>query len=263
MELTNENYFSKEAMNEYLSASYVKSVLNCEAAAEAERKGEYERPSSQALMVGSYVDAALTEDLAEWIMKHPEIRKRDGTLRAEYVQAQEMVDRAMSDDFFMGMLSGEHQKIITGQIGGLPFKAKLDAYLPDIMITDLKTVRDMNPVYLPGQGRVDFATAWNWPLQLAIYQELIRQETDKIVPCYLAVITKETPPDIEVISISQERLDAEKDFLMMKLPRIEAVRNGLVEPKRCGKCAYCRMTKKITRFRSLEEFEDIGGTEDE
>lgn len=263
MKLTSENYFSPEAGNAYLSASYVKSFLNCEAATEAERKGEYEREKSTALMVGSYVDAALTEDLEKWIMAHPEIRKRDGGLRAEFVQAAEMVERAMSDDFFMGMLSGEHQKIVTGQICGLPFKAKLDAYLPDVMITDLKTVKDMNPVWQPEQGRVDFATAWNWPLQLAIYQELIRQETGKNVPCYLAVITKENPPDIEVVSIPQERLDAEKDFLMMLLPRVEAVRNGLVEPKRCGKCAYCRATKKLTRFKSLDEFDDMGGNDDE
>lgn len=263
MELTNENYFSQEAMNEYLSASYIKSFLTCEAAVEAERKGEYKRETSTALLVGGLVDAILTDDPEEYRAKHPEMYKKDGTLKAEFLQAEAMAERAKSDGFFMGMLSGEHQKIVTGQICGLPFKAKLDAYLPDVMITDLKTVKDMNPVWQPGQGRVDFATAWNWPLQMAIYQELIRQETGKSVPCYLAVVTKENPPDIEVVSIPQERLDAEKDFLMMLLPRVEAVRNGLVEPKRCGKCAYCRMTKKLTRFKSLDEFDDMGGTEDE
>lgn len=259
MKLTNDNYFSPEAMNAFLSASYVKSFLNCEAAAEAERKGEYERETTSALLIGGYVDALLTDDPDAYRKNHPEMCKRDGSLKAEFVQAEQMAARAKADPFFMRMLDGDHQTIFTGTIGGLPFKAKFDAYLPGFFITDLKTVRDMNSVYLPGQGRVDFATAWNWPLQLAIYQALEGNKLD----CYLAVITKETPADIEVIYIPQERLDAEMDFLMTKLPRIDAVRKGLVEPKRCGKCAYCRATKRLTNYITLDELDEMGGSDNE
>ena len=57
MKLTNENYFSKEADMEYMSVSQFKAFEQCEAAALASVKGEWERPKTTALLVGSYVDA--------------------------------------------------------------------------------------------------------------------------------------------------------------------------------------------------------------
>lgn len=258
MDLTAENYYSKEANNEYLSASYVKAFMNCEAAAEAERKGEWTQETSTAMLVGSMVDAMLTDDYDAFLDAHPEIRKKDGTLKADFVQAAEMAKRAFRDAVFRAALDGEHQTILTGEIGGMPFKAKLDCYVPGEKIVDLKTTRDMRPVFVPNWGKVDFATAWNWPLQLAIYREL---EGNRL-PCYLAVITKETPPDIAVIRVPDSRLDTEIEVLKTKLPRIEAVRNGLVEAKRCGHCAYCRATKILTGYTMLDEYED-GGFADE
>jgi hypothetical protein len=44
MILTNENYFSKEADMEYMSVSQFKAFEQCEAAALASVKGEWERP---------------------------------------------------------------------------------------------------------------------------------------------------------------------------------------------------------------------------
>ena len=57
MKLTNENYFSKEADMEYMSVSQFKAFEQCEAAALASVKGEWERTKTTALLVGSYVDA--------------------------------------------------------------------------------------------------------------------------------------------------------------------------------------------------------------
>ena len=59
MILTNENYFSKEADMEYMSVSQFKAFEQCEAAALASVKGEWERTKTTALLVGSYVDAHL------------------------------------------------------------------------------------------------------------------------------------------------------------------------------------------------------------
>jgi len=55
--LTAENYFSQENNMKYMGASQFKSFMNCEAAALAEIKGEFEREKTVALLVGSYVDA--------------------------------------------------------------------------------------------------------------------------------------------------------------------------------------------------------------
>ena len=236
MALTSKNYFSPRANRIYFSASQVKAFKKCEAMALAEIKGKYFRPASQALMVGSYVDAALTGDVEAWILQHPEVLKRDGSLKAEFVQAQEMVDRAKRDPVFREYLRGRHQAIMTGKLFGVPFKAKFDALRED-RIVDLKTVRDMEPVYLPGQGRVDFATAWDWPLQMAIYQKIVEINKGVKLPCFLAVITNETPADIAVIQIEQERMDAEMAWLEQALPRYEAIKSGVILPERCGHCA--------------------------
>ena len=261
MALTSKNYFSPRANRLYFSASQVKQFKRCEAMAMAEIRGKYTRPASQALMVGSYVDAALTGDIEKWKAEHPEILKRDGSLKAEFVQAQEMVERANSDRVFREYLKGRHQAIMTAKLFGVPFKCKFDA-LRDDRIVDLKTVKDMQPVYLPGQGRVDFATAWDWPLQMAIYQKIVEINKGVKLPCFLAVITKETPADIAIVQIEQERMDAEMAWLETVMPRYEALKEGLIEPERCGHCAFCRETKKLTGAVMLGEYdENFGGIE--
>ena len=254
MQLNEMNYFSHEADMEYFSASQIKSFKKCEAQTMAQLNGLYLREMSQALMVGQYVDAALTGDLDEWCGAHPEIKKRDGTLKAEFLQASEMVGRANRDPLFMDFLEGDHQAILTGKLFGVPFKAKFDVLGAD-RIVDLKTVRDFSPVYLPGQGRVDFATAWDWPLQMAIYQRLYEEIEGVRLPCYLAVITKETPPDIRIIQIEQERMDAELAWLEQVLPRYEAIKSGAIEPERCECCAWCRQSRILTGPELLGEME--------
>ena len=256
MRLTEANYYSLAANEEFFSASIIKGFKKCEAEMLAEIRGQYIRPMTQALLVGQYVDEALTGDLNAWLQKHPEVLKKDGTLKAEFIQAQEMVDRARRDKTFMKFMSGRPQRILTGTLfGQYPFKAKLDVFHRD-RIVDLKTVKDMNSVYLPGQGRVDFATVWDWPMQMAIYQELYRVKYGKQLPCYLAVITKESPADIAVVQIDQERLDAELGWLEQAMPRYDAIKAGIIEPERCGHCAYCRETKVLTGAIALSDFDE-------
>lgn len=252
MKLTQANYYSPEANQAYWSASFVKAMLSCEAAAMAELRGEYKRPESTALMVGAYVDAWFEgpKSFEAFMETHPELFTKSGTLKADYVRADAMIRKASDDPVFMEFTRGQKQKILTGRIEGLPFKAKLDFYVKGRRIVDLKTVKDMRPVYLPEQGKVSFADAWNWPLQMAIYQAL----EGNGLPCYLAVITKEDPPDIEVVHIPQAVLDAELKILRGKLARMEAVREGVIEPERCGHCAYCRATKKLAGAVDITEF---------
>ena len=262
MQLSEENYFSQEADRAYFSASQVKSFKRCEAAALAQIRGEYERPMSQALLQGQFVDEALTGNYAEWVLKHPEISKRDGNLKAEFMLCQEMVTRARRDKVFMDYLSGDHQTILTANLFGVPFKAKLDVIDWGLRIVDLKTVRDLSPVYLPGQGRVDFATAWDWPLQMAIYQKIVEIATGKRLPCYLAVITKENPPDIRVIHVEEERMEAELAWLEQVLPRYDAIKQGLIEPERCEKCEWCRQSRVLSGAEDLSNFDEFGGIEE-
>ena len=255
MKLNSENYFSPEAERDFYSASQIKSYKRCAEATNAKVDGMFNPEPSTALLIGSYVDEALTGDLDQWLQEHPEIRKRDGTLKADFVKAEEMVKRAKSEPVFMDYLNGQHQVIMTGHIAGYPFKCKLDCLRPDCIV-DLKTVKDLESQYLPGQGRVDFATAWDWPLQMAIYREIVRQKTGKVMPCVLAVITKETPPDIRLVQIEQERLDAELAWLEEMMPKFDAIKTRAIDAPRCEKCAWCRESRVITGVEMLGDIED-------
>ena len=258
MQLSEANYYSREADQAYFSASQIKTFKKCEARAMAELTGAYTREPSQALLQGQFVDEALTGDLGAWYGQHPEVMKRDGNLKAEFMQCQEMVSRARKDKVFMDFLAGDHQKILTADLFGVPFKAKLDVIDWGLRIVDLKTVRDLSPVYLPGQGRVDFATAWDWPLQMAIYQKIVEKATGNRLPCYLAVITKENPPDIRVIHVDEERMEAELAWLEQMLPRYDAIKQGAIEPERCDKCAWCRQSRVLESAEPLSDFEEGG-----
>lgn len=260
--LNEANYYSHEADADYFSASQIKSFKKCEARTMAKLMGMYTPPMNTAMTVGQYVDEALTGDLEAWKLNHPEILKRDGTLKADFEGARLMVERAMRDELFMDYMDGDHQMIVTADLfGQYPFKAKLDV-LGDGRIVDLKTVRDLKSQYLPGQGRVDFATAWDWPLQMAIYQRLVYASIGKKIPCYLAVITKETPADIRIVQIEQERMDAEIEWLQQKMPRYDAIKNGYIEPERCEICEYCRESRILTEPVFLGDFDENGGIEE-
>ena len=257
--LTPDNYYSNEMNREYYSASQIKGLKACPAREMAMLNGDYTRAPSTALTVGQYVDEALTGDLDGWKRVHPEILKRDGTLKADYAQADAMVDRALSDSVFMSYLDGEHQQIFVGELFGFPFKTKLDCFIPGTAIVDLKTVKDLSSQYLPGQGRVDFATAWDWPLQMAIYQAIVEQRTGTKLPCILAVITKETPADLRLVEIEQERLDAELAWLEQVMPRFDAIKSGAIDAPRCEHCEWCRQSRILDGPVMLSDFDEIGG----
>ena len=249
LRLDSDNYYSLEANQAYWSESFVKSMLQCPARAIAELNGEYSRPTTSALLIGSYVDAYFEGTLDVFRTEHPEIFKRDGTLKSDFILADKMIERAESDALFCEFMQGEKQTIITGQIGGIPFKCKMDVYCPGERIVDLKTAKDMQPMYKPGHGKVSFVEYWNWTLQMAIYQAV----EGNSLPCYLAVITKQEPSDIAVIEIPQAILDAEMEVLMSKLPYFDAMRQGVIEPDRCGECEYCRATHRLNKPINLYE----------
>ena len=256
MKITKTNYYTLEANQAYWSASFVKAMMKCPASALAELRGEYTRPSSTALLIGSFVDAAFVgkRSFDRFISEHPEIiNSRTGEIKKDFQKAIDMINRAKSDDVFMSYMKGQKQAIKTGKIAGIPFKCKIDVYSKGNRIVDLKTARDMQPVYVPGQGKISFAEYYNYPLQMAIYQML---EGNKL-PCFLAVITKEEPPDIAIIEIPQHVLDAEIEVLYEKLPFFDAMRQGIIEPERCEECAYCRQTKKLTGAINLDELTEI------
>jgi hypothetical protein len=252
--LTKNNYYSAEANQRYWSASLVKTFLDCPARAVAELNGEWNPPMNEALLVGSYVDAAFEgpKSFDRFKAEHPEVmNKRDGTPKAPFKKADEMISRAKSDPVFMEYMKGRKQTIKTGTVFGLPFKAKFDSYRKGERITDLKTVRDMAPTYMPEMGRVSPVQRWRWDIQMALYSAIEGND----LPTYLAIVTKESPPDLYLIEISKAEREACMSFLEQKMPMFDAMKRGIIEPTRCECCEYCRATKKLTGPITLTELE--------
>ena len=232
MILTNNNYYSTEANLKFMSVSQYKDFRKCEAMALATLRGEWIRPQTTALLVGSYIDSWFEGTLTEFCALHPAIYKKDGSLKADFVQAEELIEFAKKDELFMYYMSGAKQVILTKEIFGTPWKIKIDSYHPNKMIVDLKVMRSMDRIM--GKSFVD--------LQMAVYGEV----EGECLETYLAVMTKEDPPNKDIIHIPRWRKVELLDEIESNLPRILAVKSGREEPERCGVCEYCRATKKLT-----------------
>ena len=242
--ITNENYYNAENSVKFMSTSQFKSFMDCEAKAMAEISGEYQRETTTALLVGSYVDAFFEGTLDTFKEHHPEIFLKSGSLKADFVQADDIIQRISRDIEFMRYMSGESQKIFTGNIAGVPFKGKLDSYHAGKCIVDLKVIRDFQPVWKNGR-KMSFIEAWGYDIQGAVYQELVYQNTGQKLPFVICAVTKEKVPDLVLISIPQERLDFCLNLVKSTAPHFQSVKNGIIAPERCEKCDFCKSTKKL------------------
>ena len=272
-EVTRENYYSPELNMEYMGSTQFKEFQECEAAALAHLKGEYKPPTTTALLVGGYIDAHFAGEMDEYRREHPEIFKRDGTLKADYAHADKIIARMESDRLYSLLMSGKKQVICVGMINGVWFKIRIDSLLDastcqtivnefpeaaealgmcDGAIVDQKAMKDFAPVWSEEEHRkVNFVEAWGYDIQGAIYQEI----EGNMLPFILAPGTKEDSPDLNALYIPDDDLAAKLAEVEDAAPRYQAIKQGRIAPIPCGKCAYCRATKKLTGiidYKSLE-----------
>lgn len=272
--VTPENYYDPDIQMAYMGSTQYKNFFHCEAAALAELRGEYVPETTTALLVGGYIDAYFADELPIYQAKHPEIFKRDGQLKAEYLHAQDVINRMEEDELYSMLMSGRKQVIRTGYIAGVPFKIKIDSLLDgpaceeivrrfpaaaaalgmcDGAIVDQKVMRDMVGIWDPEERRkATFVEAWGYDIQGAIYQAI----EGHLLPFILAVGTKEASPDLAALYIPDDDLAAKLAEVEDNVPRYQAIKEGRVKPHRCERCAYCRATKKLTgivSYKTLEE----------
>lgn len=253
MILTEENYYSQEANREYMSVSQYKAFCGtygrqaCEERAIAELDGEWEQEKTTALLVGSYVDAHFEGTLDIFRAKNPEIFTKSGTLKAEYKKAEEIINRIERDPLFMKYMSGEKQVIMTGEIGGAKWKIKIDSLVRDICITDLKVMKSLRDVFRSHDAvNMGFVEYWGYDVQGAVYQEIVRQNTGKVLPFYIAAASKEKETDIEIIHIDDDHLRNCLSEVESNVSKIQALKDGVFQPIRCESCDYCKHTKILT-----------------
>lgn len=261
MMLTNENYFSPEASREYLSVSQYKNFigsmgkLGCEAQAIALLDGTWEMDNkSTALLVGSYVDAHFEGTLDVFKAQNPEIFLKSGGLKAEYRKAEEIINRIERDPLFMQYMSGEKQTILTAEMFGAKWKIKIDSYIKDKAIVDLKVMKSLKEHFWTKDfGYMDFIQYWGYDIQGAVYQEVVYQNTGKRLPFFIAAASKEKETDIELIWVPDEHLKAKLIEIERNTPQIIALKSKEVTPIRCEMCDYCKHTKVLTKAIHFSE----------
>ena len=249
MELNAKNYYQP---GPYMSASQFKAFLSCEAAALAEAEGTWRREPSSALIQGQYVDAYFTGNVDAFKETHPELFKKDGTLKSTYQVCEAAIDRIQRSEKAPEYLEGDKQVIVTGEIEGVPCKGKLDV-LHDDRIVDLKCMRDFAPIWKDGE-RLDFIRAWGYDIQAFFYTELVRQQFGKDLPFYILAVTKEASPDLMLVEIPDWLIRSAGEVVKHYIKRFDGIKKHEIEPNRCGHCAYCKETKVIKRPMKYEEF---------
>lgn len=259
MILTEDTYFSPEAEAKYLGHSQFVAFQRCEAAALASIRGEWAEESSTALLVGSYVDAYFSDTLALFKAKHPELYKRDGSLKSDYVQAEAIIQRIERDKKMMQYLNGspfapaQHQVIMTGKIEGVQVKIKMDSYHPGRCIVDQKIMRDFSPIWVEGTGKLPFVEAWGYDIQAYFYQTVVEQNAGDRLPFVIAAATKQKIPRIALIGIPQDAIDAAGEIVRTNICRYAAIKAGEIEPERCGLCDYCAETAVLSEIVDYRE----------
>lgn len=247
--MDNKDYFGRENEIRYMSYSQFKDFLECEDMALAKLEGRYQRPASKAMLQGSYIDAYFSHEMEEFKGKHEDLFKKDGSLKAEYEICNNVIKSIESDrDLLEQFYSGETQRIVVGEIAGVPFKGKIDMLYAN-KIVDIKAMASLEPTWNEEEHRKKpFYSAYRYDLQAAIYQELVRQETGKLLPYYLAVATKEAIPSKKVYLFSQEVLDNALGQIRELAPRFQQIKEHKLEPSCCGKCDWCKSKRKFDIF---------------
>ncbi len=260
MELLEENYYGKEANLKYMSVSQFKDFngtygkMACEFAAMEKLNERWMPEKSTALLVGSYVDSYFEGSLERFKAENPELFTQKGELKSSYKKAEEVIARIERDDYFMKYMSGEKQRIMTGEIDGVDWKIKMDSYIEGVAIVDLKVMESITKLkWVPDIGYLDFVRYWGYDIQGAVYQEIVYQNTGKRLPFYIAAATKENEPDIRIIQITQNYLDEAMQVVKTNLPRVIRVKNGETKPDRCDTCDCCRHNRILTRPISIND----------
>lgn len=291
MELTRDNYYTPEADREYMSCSQYQSFCECEAKAMAKIEGRWTDPDKEAFLVGNYFHTFFEGPEAheqfirenfDKIFKTKVIKGKKGEpdqtvvtgKYAPYEQADKMIEVAQNDPLIKSLidLPGENEKIMTGELWGVPWRIRLDKYVPDgRMIIDWKTVANISELKWSEamHEKVTFIDAYGYMMRAAVYTEIEKQNAHSAedAPFIVVAISKQDYPDKEALYLNhRQRYDYELEQIKKRLGMIQMIKAGRVKPKRCGCCDYCRATKVLTAIRPYytlmpdfrEEKEDDG-----
>lgn len=267
MELTKENYYSLEANMHYMSVSQFKSFLpaygGCEAQAMKILRGEYEAKKADVFLEGHFVHAWNEGTLEEFKANNPSLYSSrgdtKGQLKSNFKHCYKMIETLESDPLVMKTLAGEKEVIMTAELFGIKWKIMIDSYQPDVgLFADLKTMKELDDKFWNRDMGVyeSFIDHYGYNIQMAVYAEVekrFNKSSEWLIP-NLVVVTKEDPPDKEIIYFDFDDIFNGINIVRKHIERVKAVKYYSAEPIRCERCKYCRETKKIGRIKHYSEF---------
>lgn len=262
LDLLGKDYYSRESAIRYWSISQYKRFKECEARALAELRGDWTNTrDNTALLVGNYVHSYFESEAA-----HEEFKKLNGSemissrgttkgqLKKDYLVAEQMIDALKNDYQFMKYYQGKKEEAVTGFLGSVEFKGKIDCLNVDRgYFVDIKTTKcSIDDTVWNGQERVYWFEAYGYILQMAAYKTMLEAKYNKPFRPIIYAVTKETPPDTRAIAIENvDAMQLELDVLAQNIKRLDGVKKGIEKPKPCGHCEYCRanqLTQRVMIF---------------
>lgn len=240
----------------------------------AKLEGRWTDPDKEAFLVGNYfhtffegpeAHTQFTQEHFDKIFKTKVIKGKKGEpdqtvvtgKYAPYEQADKMIEVAQNDPLIKSLidLPGENEKIMTGELWGVPWRIRIDKYVPDgRMIIDWKTVANISELKWSEAMRekVTFIDAYGYMMRAAVYTEIEKQNahSSEDAPFIIVAISKQDYPDKDALYLNhRQRYDYELEQIKKRLPLIQMIKEGRIKPKRCGCCDYCRATKVLTAIR--------------
>lgn len=257
LDLLGDDYYSNESAWRYWSISQYKRFKECEARALAELRGDWvDERDNTALLVGNYVHSYFESEKAheEFKQQHASemISSRGATkgqFKKEFAIAEQMIEALKNDDNFMAIYQGEKEVAITGFLGGVEFKGKIDCLNVERgYFVDIKTTRGaVDDMVWNGSEKVRWFENYGYILQMSAYRTILEAIYKKPFEPILYVVTKETPSDTRAIRIQNlDAMQLELDELAQNITHLDAVKKGLEKPKPCQRCEYCR-TYRLTQ----------------
>lgn len=261
--LNNSNYYSNEQDWATQSKSWFWKFEQCEAEALAELKGVWRPPQNLTpLLVGNYLHSYFESPEAHrrFIESHKKELYRYGNpekgIKQEFKKADEMIHTLENDPNFKRLYQGDKEVIVTGELFGVKWRGKIDCLnLDRHLFLDLKTVDDIHKKHWSEAEHqyVSFAEARGYDMQMAVYQELIKQTFGVECEPLIIAVSKQDVPDKGAFSVPDSLMAAQLDLIEADQPHIEAVKHGTEKPARCEHCEYCRSTKTLNDVIDIDE----------
>lgn len=252
IEVTHSNYHSLPVKAEYMSHSQWRGWLECAAAQKAALAGKYQRKTTEALLVGSYVDAALTtpELFQAWKDEHrDEIMMKSGKEMMKcFRDADVFIDRVQSDPVFKQIqTNAKSQVVLHGTIAGVQWLFMADWIMTSkgsVAILDLKTTKSFESEWCTSMSKnikAEWYEAAGYWRQLSVGRHLYNQ-SEKVTPSAgIVAVAKQDPPALGVwVFEDEERFNSEIRRIEELTPMVMSWKSGEVEAPGCGECAWCR-----------------------